>query len=555
MMAHTRKLVVLAAALMIAHAQAQPLSPADRDHIQSEQQQLLQQNEQQRNDLQRSLQATLPSVAAPENDQGPCFTINTIQIDNASLLTDAQKKKLAAPYSGHCLGMAKINQLIRDVSQWYISRGYITSRAFITEQDLTGGQLHITVLEGKLQAIYLEGAESRQLMMAFPWREGHILNLRDIEQGMEQINRLRSSPVQIEIVPGENAGYSIVNLTATPEFPLTATLGFDNSGQKSTGVGQVTSSLTGNNLLGLADKWFISGGRSSAFSRSRDAQSLQAGLSVPYGYSLLDYSYSWSDYRSTLTSNGYRWLSHGSSETHRLNGSWVLFRNSNIKTGVMAGLSHYTSHNYLNDVLLQSSSRQLTSLQFGLNHTQKIAGGIATLNPVFSHGMPWFGAESDQGKPGDLPKADFRKWSLSGSFQRPVTASLWWLSSVYGQWTPDRLYGNERLTIGGDSSVRGFKEQYLSGDIGGYWRNELNYTLLTLPYLGQVNAMLAVDGGWLKKSTEESWASGTLWGSAVGLGTTNRYVSTQLTFGLPVSYPDQLAPDHLSISYRLALVF
>jgi hemolysin activation/secretion protein len=57
-----------------------------------------------------------------------------------------------------------------------------------------------------------------------------------------------------------------------------------------------------------------------------------------------------------------------------------------------------------------------------------------------------------------------------------VTRNAWWLTSAYGQWSPDRLYGSERLTLGGESSVRGFKEQYLSGDNGGYWRNELGYS-------------------------------------------------------------------------------
>ncbi len=50
----------------------------------------------------------------------------------------------------------------------------------------------------------MEGAAKRELTMAFPGLEGHILNLRDIEQGMEQINRTRATPVQIEIQPGEN---------------------------------------------------------------------------------------------------------------------------------------------------------------------------------------------------------------------------------------------------------------------------------------------------------------------------------------------------------------
>ena len=48
---------------------------------------------------------------------------------------------------------------------------------------------------------------------------------------------------------------------------------------------------------------------------------------------MLDYSYSWSNYLSTIDNNGWLWRSTGDTETHRLNGSWVLFRNGDIKTG------------------------------------------------------------------------------------------------------------------------------------------------------------------------------------------------------------------------------
>ena len=67
---------------------------------------------------------------------------------------------------------------------------------------------------------------------------------------MEQINRLRTEPVQIEIIPSTQPNYSIVNLTSKPEFPLVLGLNMDNSGQRSTSVGQLSASLVGNNLLG-----------------------------------------------------------------------------------------------------------------------------------------------------------------------------------------------------------------------------------------------------------------------------------------------------------------
>ncbi|MBA8863120.1 hemolysin activation/secretion protein [Pantoea agglomerans] len=533
---------------------AAPVTPGDLDVIQNQQQQRLQQDQQQRDALTQAHQVELQKTeSAPAS--GPCFEINQISLQQASLITPDTQKRLVAPYINQCLSLDRINQLVRAISEWYVQRGYITSRAFLTEQNLSHGTLNITVLEGKLEAIHLQGASARQLNMAFPTRAGRILNLRDIEQGMEQINRLRTTPVQIEIIPSSQPGYSIVNLTSTPEFPLTLGLNMDNSGQRSTGIGQLSASLVGNDLLGVADRWFVSGGRSSAFSDWRDAQNFQAGVSVPYGYGLLDYSYSWSNYHSRFNANSFDWYSNGDNISNRLSGSWVLFRNGQIKTGLQLGLNHYVSHNWLNETLLESSSRKLTSLQIGFNHTQKIAGGVATLNPMLSRGMPWFDAESDKGKSDDFPKAEFRKWSVSSSYQRPVTQKMWWLSSFYAQWSPDRLYGSERLTIGGENSVRGYKEQYLSGDVGGYLRNELNYSLFTLPAIGEVSTTLALDGGWLQSDKQDRYAAGTLWGSSLGLGTRNAHVSTQLSLGIPVSYPNYLAPDRLSVYARVGLVF
>ncbi|MGC1037415.1 ShlB/FhaC/HecB family hemolysin secretion/activation protein [Pantoea agglomerans] len=553
-MPETGKWLVFGASLFISNVMAAPVTPGDLDVIQNQQQQRLQQDQQQRDALTQAHQVELQKTeSAPAS--GPCFEINQISLQQASLITPDTQKRLVAPYINQCLSLDRINQLVRAISEWYVQRGYITSRAFLTEQNLSHGTLNITVLEGKLEAIHLQGASARQLNMAFPTRAGRILNLRDIEQGMEQINRLRTTPVQIEIIPSSQPGYSIVNLTSTPEFPLTLGLNMDNSGQRSTGIGQLSGSLVGNDLLGVADRWFVSGGRSSAFSDWRDAQNFQAGVSVPYGYGLLDYSYSWSNYHSRFNANSFDWYSNGDNISNRLSGSWVLFRNGEIKTGVQLGLNHYVSHNWLNETLLESSSRKLTSLQIGFNHTQKIAGGVATLNPMLSRGMPWFDAESDKGKSDDFPKAEFRKWSVSSSYQRPVTQKMWWLSSFYAQWSPDRLYGSERLTIGGENSVRGYKEQYLSGDVGGYLRNELNYSLFTLPAIGEVSTTLALDGGWLQSDKQDRYAAGTLWGSSLGLGTRNAHVSTQLSLGIPVSYPNYLAPDRLSVYARVGLVF
>ncbi len=100
----------------------------------------------------------------------------------------------------------------------------------------------------------------------------------------------------------------------------------------------------------------------------------------------VDYTYSWSDYLSTIDNRGWRWRSTGDLQTHRLGLSHVLFRNGDMKTALTGGLQHRIIHNYLDDVLLQGSSRKLTSFSVGLNHTHKFLGGVGTLNPVFTRG-------------------------------------------------------------------------------------------------------------------------------------------------------------------------
>lgn len=188
------------------------------------------------------------SVTEPETPpatRGPCFVISRIEIDGATRLSRTAADRLTAPWLNQFLDMARLTQLTSRITDWYISRGFITSRAFLTEQDLSSGVLHIAMLEGKRQAIRLEGVPDRTLNMTFPGLEGNILNLRDIEQGMEQLNRVRQTPVEIEILPGDRQGYSVVNLTATPEFPLSGSVSFDNSGQKSTGQSSVSKPCAG----------------------------------------------------------------------------------------------------------------------------------------------------------------------------------------------------------------------------------------------------------------------------------------------------------------------
>lgn len=79
-------------------ALAAPLSPADRNTIQQQQQQLLDENQRQREELERSV--VLPRPVQPDSTaspQGPCFAISRIELTGASLLSPLAKERLVAP--------------------------------------------------------------------------------------------------------------------------------------------------------------------------------------------------------------------------------------------------------------------------------------------------------------------------------------------------------------------------------------------------------------------------------------------------------------------------
>lgn len=174
-----------------------------------------------------------------------------------------------------------------------------------------------------------------------------------------------------------------------------------------------------NNLLGLADQWVVSGPRSSDFTNDQQRPySMQAGVSLPYGHWLANYNYSYSDYLSTIDSQGFDWQSSGDSQTHRFNLSQVLFRNSEMKTGLVLGLTHRINRNCLNDARLESSSRKLTSLSLGTTYSQKLWAVLPpSVRPTAVVYCGWAWVEDDSGrKSDDAPRAESNKVSLSSSY-------------------------------------------------------------------------------------------------------------------------------------------
>ncbi len=178
--------------------------------------------------------AVLPDY--PPNEK-PCFVIDTIALQGEALQQFQWALKSVADARGRCLGGQGIMLIIKKVQNAILAKGYVTTRVMAQEQDLTKGLLVLTVQPGRVAKIRFGNDVSwrGRLWNAVPASSGDILNLRDVEQGLENFKRVPSATADIKIVPGEREATSDLVVNWQETQPVRLNIGLDDSGSQSTG--------------------------------------------------------------------------------------------------------------------------------------------------------------------------------------------------------------------------------------------------------------------------------------------------------------------------------
>ncbi len=96
-------------------------------------------------------------------------------------------------YAGQCIGKQGLDILVKALSQAILARGYVTTRVPLPEQDLSSDTLKFSLIPGVIRHVRFADEKLRGTWKtAFPTRDGELLNLRDLEQGLEQMKRVSS---------------------------------------------------------------------------------------------------------------------------------------------------------------------------------------------------------------------------------------------------------------------------------------------------------------------------------------------------------------------------
>ncbi|WP_434457544.1 ShlB/FhaC/HecB family hemolysin secretion/activation protein [Stutzerimonas urumqiensis] len=545
-------------------AQAPDLSPAERDLIRDRQERLL---DEQRRRLEALQQLPgpqeQPERGLPTDDQR-CFDIQTIELKGAGLIGPDEREALLAAFEGRCLGATGLNDVLKTITQFYIDRGYVTSRAYLPQQDLSDGELEVLIIEGRLEGLDRSAiASDRELAMAFPGRIGEVVDLRELEQLVDQLNRLPSRAAQLELIPGEQVGGSRVRLKGEPDKRWRANLTRHNDGEPTTGEQQWAVGFEWDSPLGLADQLGLRAGGDAVSDEFRHSSSQGLHYSLPYGWWTFSYGYNQSYYRTLNKASGFAFELDGESKSHQLRAERVLHRDGVSKTAASIGLSHLETRNYVENNLLDVSSQRLTEMQFGFNHGRRIGSAFANLDLGWQRGIGALDAQGDGDPYPGEPESRYDKYSLTLSFLQPF--QLWqenfsFDSLIYGQRSEDVLFSPQRISIGGLASVRGFKEQSLSGDTGGYWRNQLRWrrpvTWTALrPFLQEYGVSYAYDVGVIHGGRYNPELHGRLSGHALEFSARGAHLAASVTFARSLERPAVIEDREHPLYFRVDVFF
>ncbi|WP_269507316.1 ShlB/FhaC/HecB family hemolysin secretion/activation protein [Burkholderia sp. IMCC1007] len=430
---------------------------------------------------------TLPS-------ETPCFRIEHFALDVPDALPASLKSQGASAlpmdrfafarewlehYTGQCVGKHGLDVLVKGLSQAILARGYVTTRVLLPEQDLSTGTLKFSLIPGVIRHVRFADEKLRGTWKsAFPTRDGELLNLRDLEQGLEQMKRVSSQDVSMQIVPADVPGESDVVLDVKRGRPWSVVASVDNSGTRATGRLQGNLSLGIDNPLGLNDIFNIGVSQDLEFGDKRlGSHGWNGFYSIPWGYWTATLSAYTSTYYQQIAGVNQTFIASGNSKTVDFKLNRVLSRSQNGVFGAQFRLSRRFGQSFIEDTEIPQQRRNNTFVEFGLTDRHYFGNAQFDGTLAYRQGIGAFGAQDDILAADGGPTYRYKMTVLDANLSVPfaIAQQLFrYVTTFHGQYTGNTLYYIDDLTIGSRYTVRGFDgETMLAASRGFYWRNEL----------------------------------------------------------------------------------
>jgi len=513
------------------------------------------------------------------------FYISKINLfDDENLLNEIEKENILSKYENKKLGSTDISNILVELTNRLIEKGYVTSTASLSENNnLNSETLNLKIISGKIEKIILNEDDSLDKLKKYflvSTKEEKVLNIRDLDTTTENFNYLEANNMTMEIIPSDKENYSIIKLKNEMKDKFTISLLTNNYGEDNqNGIWRGGTSINIDSPLGIGDRVYFSymtvHRKKADRSWKRTTESLKPGEILPIGPKGYDPTKDTLPYKRELDLYNFRYtmkfrdytLSLGSSRSENISSFYtpttiydmetmsssfsvnldkILWRNQKSKLNLGVGLKRKHNKSYIEDTLL--SDRILTIGDISLNGTTVFYGGIFGITLDYERGLRALGASN-------TPKAEFKKYSLNLNYYKPLTKKLVYRFNTLTSHSKDVLYASEKQSIGGVGSVPGYHRRgNIMGDRAIEIENELSYKIIDSEKIGRLSPYISYSYGAIRNNKNPSvYGKGYVSGTSIGLRYSMKYLDIDLAYAKALSHSSYIKPRDREIYFSTSL--
>ncbi len=518
----------------------------------------------------------MPQDAGLPDGESPCMRIDRIELAGegagavAWVLEAASRRVdgVADPVAGRCLGTQGVDLVMRRMQGALVARGFVTSRVLAAPQDLSTGILRLVLLPGRVRDIrFTQDSGARaQARNAVPVSAGELLNLRDIEQALENFRRVPTVQAQVDILPAEpapgeppaQAGDSDLLIRWTQSSPARLVFSADNFGSRATGRRQGAATLFLDAPLQLNDLLYVTlqndlGGGDAG---DRGTWGRAAGYSLPWGHWLMGFSASRSRYHQTVAGDVEDYVYSGNTRQADIRLTRTLHRTALGKTAMTLRGWTRESFNFIDDLEMVSQRRRTAGWELSMKHRGSVGATALDLELTWRRGTGAWQAlparEEARGEGASRPGI----LGADAMYMAPFQVGgqrLRWSTTWRAQWSRTPLVPQDRFNIGCHCNVRGFDGEYgLQAQRGWLLRQELGGTWGT----GDgPEVFAALDHGEVSGAGAEDLVGRRLTGAALGLRGAAGPVGYEVYIGAPVRKPERFQTASTVLRFSVNAAF
>ena len=501
-------------------------------------------------------------MAQPAQVPADLVVVKGFLFSGNSAISTAELDLLLTGYVGRSCGLEELRSAAVKITDAYHRRGMTLANAYLPPQTIEGGIVTITIIEGRIGNLVIEG--NRNYSSDFVRRyltggdTGRQLTIEQLEKGLLLLNsKFTDLKVTANIEPGKEPGTADVRIKVEDRSPLHLSLSGNNYGSK----------YVSRYRMGVQGEWVnavIPGSKMTVGTMLGDKLESMKVYSGSYEFPI----------NSVGTSIGVsafdgnfdmgRDFAELGIHNHETSGdifvSHPLVRNRLSNLSAKAGFRIADTRYYYLDELSGKDKSRVAYLQ--LMGDQVFWGGRGFFGLTWSQGLgtAFGGSSGEDVIPPSRQNASnsFARVNLDLGRYQPLSDLFSTTIRISGQYSDSALMAGEEWSIGGVNSVHGYTAGEASGDRG--YTASLAFTAAPLEKKERLQISTYLDHGYAYKKFFSIGSAQVHELTGIGLGFASHFDSVastdlRLDIGVPLNPSGNYLSENPIIYFETAFRF